>query len=74
MATPEDDIVSVLKAEGLDIEYWLPEFKGERITSKEALQHVKGDIIFLENWKRKLNLSGKKEHFVKYCTLWMNLK
>ena len=46
MASPEDDIESVLKAEGLEIESWLPVFKQRRITSKAALQHLIGDSKF----------------------------
>ena len=46
MASPKDDIESILKAEGLDIESWLPVFKQRRITSRAALQHVMGDSMF----------------------------
>ena len=45
MATPgpEDTIESVLKAEGLEPQIWLPVFKEKRITSQKALKNVMGD-------------------------------
>jgi hypothetical protein len=46
MASPGDDIESILKAEGLDIDSWVPIFKQKRITSRAALQHVIGDDKF----------------------------
>jgi hypothetical protein len=46
MASPGDDIESILSAEGLDIESWVPLFKQKRITSRAALQHVIGDVKF----------------------------
>jgi hypothetical protein len=43
MASPGDDIASILKDEGLDIESWMPIFKQKRIMSRAALQHVIGE-------------------------------
>ena len=60
MATPEEDIASILKAEGLDIEAWLPVFKQRRITSRAALQHVIGDVKFCAELEKHTQFDWEK--------------
>ena len=60
MASPSDDIASILKAEGLDTEFWLPVFKQKRITSRAALQHVIGDVKFYAQLEKSAEFDWEK--------------
>jgi hypothetical protein len=63
MATPgrEDTIESVLEAEGLDTQLWLPVLKKKRIASREALQHVMGDEKFYSKLKKHAKYDWEKK-------------
>ena len=60
MASPPDDIASILKAEGLDTESWLPVFKQKRITCRAALQHVIGDAKFYAQLEKSAEFDWEK--------------
>lgn len=61
MASPGDDIASIVKAEGLDIEFWLPIFKQKQITSRAALQHVIGDEKFYTQLETSAEFDWEKK-------------
>lgn len=57
----DQDIGSLLKAEGLTMEDWLPRFKSNGLTTQGAIQHAQGDIAVYSRLEKLAKFEWEKK-------------